>query len=143
MAGLDPAASCSLISPFERATGGSAAVREARRSGEKYLLERGLCRRNSTGEVVNPEYLDFAFPSYWHYAAGGFWAGGGGSRVLDRRCGVRPVGGTLADLVPARPSSLAGLRRAGSVGEHGLASADDVPRPALNGPAVVHRVPGP
>src|SRR5262249_59792493 len=30
---------------FERATGGSAAVREARRSGEQYLLERGLFRR--------------------------------------------------------------------------------------------------
>src|SRR6266508_3100763 len=30
---------------FERATGGSAAVREARRSGEEYLLERGLFRR--------------------------------------------------------------------------------------------------
>jgi hypothetical protein len=52
---------------FERATGESAAVREARRSGEEYLLERGLFRRQSTGEVVNPEYLDFAFPYYWHY----------------------------------------------------------------------------
>ena len=38
---------------FERATGGSAAVREARRSGEEYLLERGLFRRKSTGEVVD------------------------------------------------------------------------------------------
>ena len=52
---------------FERATGGSASVREARRSGEEYLLERSLFRRKSTGEVVNPEYLDFAFPYYWHY----------------------------------------------------------------------------
>jgi hypothetical protein len=52
---------------FERAAGGSAAVRDARRSGEEYLLERGLFRRKSTGEVVNPEYLDFAFPYYWHY----------------------------------------------------------------------------
>ncbi len=52
---------------FERATGGSAAVREARRGGEEYLLERGLFRRKSTGEVVSPEYLDFAFPYYWHY----------------------------------------------------------------------------
>ena len=39
---------------FERATGGSAAVREARRSGEEYLLERGLFRRKSTGDVVEP-----------------------------------------------------------------------------------------
>jgi hypothetical protein len=52
---------------FERATGGSDAVREARRAGEGYLLERGLFRRLSTGEVVNPEYLDAAFPYYWHY----------------------------------------------------------------------------
>ena len=52
---------------FERATGGSAAVREARRGAEEYLLERGLFRRKSTAEVVSPEYLDFAFPYYWHY----------------------------------------------------------------------------
>jgi hypothetical protein len=52
---------------FERATGGSAAVREARRSGEEYLLERGLFRRLSTGEVAVATYLDFAFPYYWHY----------------------------------------------------------------------------
>jgi hypothetical protein len=52
---------------FERATGGSAAVREARRGGEAYLLERGLFRRKSTGEVVDQSYLDFAFPYYWHY----------------------------------------------------------------------------
>ena len=52
---------------FDRATGGSAAVREARRSGEEYLLERGLLRRKSTGEVADPAYLEFAFPYYWHY----------------------------------------------------------------------------
>ena len=52
---------------FERATGGSAAVSEARRSGEQYLLERSLFRRKSTGEVVDPAYLDFAFPYYWRY----------------------------------------------------------------------------
>jgi hypothetical protein len=52
---------------FERATGGSASVREARLRGEEYLLERGLFRRKSTGEIVNQEYLDFAFPYYWHY----------------------------------------------------------------------------
>jgi hypothetical protein len=42
-------------------------VREARRSGEEYLLERGLFRRKSTGEVADPAYLEFAFPYYWHY----------------------------------------------------------------------------
>jgi hypothetical protein len=68
---------------FERATGGSAAAREARRGGEEYLLERGLFRRKSTGEVVNAEYLDFAFPYYWHYDA---------LRALDyfRRSGANP-----------------------------------------------------
>jgi hypothetical protein len=68
---------------FENATGGSAAVREARRSGEEYLLERSLFRRKSTGEIVNPEYLDFAFPYYWRYDV---------LRALDyfRRSGAEP-----------------------------------------------------
>ena len=52
---------------FERRTGGSDAVRQARHGGEEYLLERDLFRRKSTGEVIKPEYLDFAFPYYWHY----------------------------------------------------------------------------
>ncbi len=52
---------------FERATGGSEQVRTARRSGEEYLLERGLFRRKSTGAVVQQAYLEFAFPYYWHY----------------------------------------------------------------------------
>ena len=52
---------------FERATGGSEAVGAARRRGEEYLLERSLFRRKSTGDVVQPAYLDFAFPYYWHY----------------------------------------------------------------------------
>jgi hypothetical protein len=52
---------------FEAATGGSPEVTAARRSGEEYFLERSLFRRKSTGEVVVPNYLDFAFPYYWHY----------------------------------------------------------------------------
>jgi len=52
---------------FERATGGSAAVREARRSGEEYILERNLFRRKSSGDVVDPAFLEFAFPYYWRY----------------------------------------------------------------------------
>lgn len=52
---------------FERAAGGSGEVREARMSGEEYLLERSLFRRKSSGEVVAPAYLDFAFPFYWHH----------------------------------------------------------------------------
>jgi hypothetical protein len=52
---------------FERTTGGSAEVRGARRRGEQYLLERTLFRRKSTGAVIQPQYLEFAFPYYWHY----------------------------------------------------------------------------
>jgi hypothetical protein len=51
----------------ERATGGSAESIAARRRGEEYLLERKLFRRKSTGEVVDPAWLQFSFPTRWHY----------------------------------------------------------------------------
>ena len=51
----------------ERATGGSAEAIAARRRGEEYLLERKLFRRKSTGEVVDPAWLQFSFPTRWHY----------------------------------------------------------------------------
>ena len=51
----------------ERATGGSRESIAARRRGEEYLLERKLFRRKSTGEVVNPAWLQFSFPARWHY----------------------------------------------------------------------------
>jgi hypothetical protein len=51
----------------ERATGGSAKSIAARRQGEEYLLERKLFRRKSTGEVVNPAWLQFSFPTRWQY----------------------------------------------------------------------------
>jgi hypothetical protein len=51
----------------ERAAGGSARALAARRRGEEYLLERGLFRRLSTGEVPDPAWLEFSFPSWWHY----------------------------------------------------------------------------
>jgi hypothetical protein len=51
----------------ERATGGSAESVAARRRGEEYLLERKLLRRKSTGEIVNLAWLQFSFPTYWHY----------------------------------------------------------------------------
>jgi hypothetical protein len=68
---------------FERAAGAAAAVRAARRGGEEYLLQRGLFRRQSTGTVVQPAYLEFAFPYYWHYDV---------LRALDyfRRSGADP-----------------------------------------------------
>ena len=52
---------------FERATGGSTTLRTARRRGEAYLLERRLFRRKSTGEVIDPSWLRFSFPTWWHY----------------------------------------------------------------------------
>ncbi len=51
----------------ERATGGSAESIAARHRGEEYLLERKLFRRKSTGEVVDPSWLQFSFPTRWHY----------------------------------------------------------------------------
>src|SRR5206468_3598806 len=31
------------------------------------LLERRLLRRKSTGEVIDPGFLAFSFPHWWHY----------------------------------------------------------------------------
>jgi hypothetical protein len=52
---------------YEHATGGSASVGEARRRGDDYMLERRLFRRKSTGEVIDPTWLRFSFPTWWHY----------------------------------------------------------------------------
>lgn len=49
----------------EVATGGTAATREARRSGEEYLLRRGLFRRLTTGEPVAERVSRFAYPMRW------------------------------------------------------------------------------
>ncbi len=51
----------------EQVTGGSAESIASRRRGEEYLLERKLFRRKTTGEVVNPKWLQFSFPTQWHY----------------------------------------------------------------------------
>jgi hypothetical protein len=51
----------------ERAVGGSARVGEARRRGEAYMLERRLFRRKSTGEVIDPSWLEFSFPTWYFY----------------------------------------------------------------------------
>jgi hypothetical protein len=55
------------LSAHERATGGSPESIAARRRGQEYLLERQLFRRKSTGEVVDPAWLRFSFPTRWHY----------------------------------------------------------------------------
>lgn len=51
----------------ERASGGSVQSIAARRRAEEYLLERKLFRRKSTGVVVGPAWLQFSFPTRWHY----------------------------------------------------------------------------
>jgi len=52
---------------YERAAGSAPEIAAARRRGEEYLLERKLFRRKSTGEVVNPAWMQFSFPTRWHY----------------------------------------------------------------------------
>jgi hypothetical protein len=52
---------------YQRAVGTAPEVETARRRGEAYLLERGLFRRRSSGEVANPAFLNFAFPPRYHY----------------------------------------------------------------------------
>ena len=51
----------------EQATRGSPAATAARRRGEAYLLERRLLRRKSTGELIDPVFLQFSYPTRWHY----------------------------------------------------------------------------
>jgi len=68
---------------FEQAFGATLAVTDARRRAHEYLLERRLLRRLSTGEIIEPAWTQFAFPTLWHYDV---------LRALDylRAAGVRP-----------------------------------------------------
>ncbi|MBV9495082.1 MAG: hypothetical protein JOZ54_12610 [Acidobacteria bacterium] len=52
---------------YELAKGATPAVSEARRRGEEYLLERRLFRSRTTGDVVDPQFTELAFPNWWHY----------------------------------------------------------------------------
>jgi hypothetical protein len=51
----------------ERASGGSPAVTAAHERGQEYLLERRLVRRLSDGEVIDPVWTEFSFPTGYHY----------------------------------------------------------------------------
>lgn len=53
---------------YDAATGGTDATHEARRSGEEYLLQRGLFRRLSTGEPVAGWVNRYAYPFRWFYS---------------------------------------------------------------------------
>ena len=70
---------------FEQSFGATAAVTDARRRAQEYLLERRLLRRLSTGEVIEPTWTQLAFPTLWHYDV---------LRALDylRAAGVQPEG---------------------------------------------------
>ncbi len=67
---------------YERTTG-SSGVGEARRRGEAYMLERRLFRRKTTDEIIDPDWLRFSYPTWWHYDV---------LRALDylRDAGVKP-----------------------------------------------------
>jgi len=68
---------------YERATGESSTVTDARHRAEAYMLERGLCRRKSTGDIIDYGWLRFSFPHWYHYDI---------LRALDYLCdaGVAP-----------------------------------------------------
>ena len=52
---------------YQRAAGSAPEITAVMQRGEQYLLQRALYRRLSTGEVANPGFLQFAFPSRYHY----------------------------------------------------------------------------
>ena len=52
---------------YERATGGAPDVTAARLRGQEYLLERRMLRRRSTGEVIDPAWTRFSFPTGYFY----------------------------------------------------------------------------
>jgi hypothetical protein len=52
---------------YNVATGGSADVRAALERGHEYLLERGMMRRLSNGELINREFSLFSYPTGYHY----------------------------------------------------------------------------
>jgi len=68
---------------YEKANGATPAVTAARLRAQEYLLERGLFRSLSTGEVIDPDWTQFSFPTRWHYDV--LWG-------LDylRKAGVEP-----------------------------------------------------
>jgi hypothetical protein len=52
---------------YERQAEGTPASREARTSGEEYLLQRGLFRRARTGGPADAQFLTLSYPHRWHY----------------------------------------------------------------------------
>jgi hypothetical protein len=51
----------------QRMVGRSAEVTTALERGQEYLLERRMLRRLSTGELIEPAFTQFSFPTGYHY----------------------------------------------------------------------------
>jgi hypothetical protein len=52
---------------YELAGGASPELRTARLRGQEYMVERRMMRRLSNGEVIDPAFAQFSFPTYWYY----------------------------------------------------------------------------
>jgi hypothetical protein len=52
---------------YQNRAGSDSRVSNARTRGEEYLLERRMFRRLSDGEVIDPSWTRFSFPTWWHY----------------------------------------------------------------------------
>ena len=85
---------------YERATGGTPGSRDARATGEEFLLERGLFRRLSTGAPADERFLSFVHPNRWHYDV---------LRALDHFRAAGTLTGAPPD--PRLGQALAHLRR--------------------------------
>ena len=85
------------LAEYERAVGVRPDVTAARNRGHEYMLRRKMFRRLTTGEVVDPAFTQFSFPTYWHYDV---------LRGLDylRAAGVQPDErtGAAIDLVESK-----------------------------------------
>ena len=52
---------------YEKAAGSAAAVTDARTRAHEYLLARQLFRKLSSGDVIDPAWTRFTFPTMWQY----------------------------------------------------------------------------
>jgi hypothetical protein len=70
---------------YERSTGATPDLTAARLRAHEYLMDRRMLRRLSTGEIIDPAFTQFSYPTYWHYDV---------LRGLDylRAAGVTPDG---------------------------------------------------
>jgi hypothetical protein len=52
---------------YENAKGATPTVTNARVRGQAYLLDRSMFRSLSTGRVIDSDWIQFSFPTRWHY----------------------------------------------------------------------------